>query len=221
MGSISNLDIDFSSLSAKEVMDALPVVHYSALYDGADKWYSFKCISIVAAVVEIELVGDYAQFGVFRGRMASFLLPLVRGDRRLHLLDSFEGLPEDWVGPWKKGMFSLTSAQMPSFESDKVMIHKGWFKDTAPKLAESLEQPLAFIHADADLYSSTIDLLFALNNRIVPGTIILFDEYMMEHQGEFDDGEHRALVEWADRFDRQYSYLWRTKWMQVGIRITQ
>lgn len=205
--------------SAKAVLDRLHQIHYPALYDPNDKWYSFKCISIVAAVSEVVLDGDFAEFGVFRGKMAKFMEPLVRGDRKLHLLDSFEGLPEDWIGPWKKGMFSLAKGQMPSFESERVVIHKGWFSETAPALAKSLDKPLAFIHADADLYSSTIDLLFALDRHIVPGTIILFDEYMMVHEGQSDDGEHRALVEWADKFDRKFEYLWRTRWMQVAIRV--
>lgn len=207
-------------LSAQEILRDLQQIHYPALYDPKDKWYSFKCISIVGAISEVTLDGDFAQFGVFRGKMARFLEPMVRGDRKLHLLDSFEGLPEDWIGPWKKGMFSLSKAQLPSFDSEKVVIHKGWFSKTGPELARLLNRPLAFIHADADLYSSTIDLLFSMNQHIVPGTVILFDEYMMAHDGEFDDGEHRAVVEWADKFGRKFEYLWRTRWMQVAIHVT-
>ena len=77
------------------------------------------------------------------------------------------------------------------------------------------------MHIDCDLYSSTIDCLFGLNDFIVPGTVLLFDEYMMLNNGESDDGEHRALVEWMEKFDRQVEYLWRTNWVQVAARVTR
>lgn len=172
--------------------------------------------SVKGALGEITLPGDFAQFGVYRGRSARVIHRLMTGDRKLHLFDSFEGLPEDWTPNKPAGHFKLAPDEIPIFEGDNVVIHKGWFKDTVPPWAKEIERPLAFLHIDADLYSSTVDVLFNLNDAIVPGTIILFDEYVLGHA----DDEHRALLDWAQKFDRKFDYLWRTDGAQVCIRIT-
>lgn len=204
---------------AEDVMSRLREISYPALYVEEDKWYSYKLMSLYAAIAEVSLPGDYAQFGVFEGRCARFIANFLRGGRQLHLFDSFEGLPEDWIGQFKKGAFSLPPESIPTFENDAIHVHPGWFADTIPKVRDRFTSPLAFIHADADLYSSTLDLLEGMNDLIAPGTIILFDEYAMESQGEYDDGEHRALMEWAARYDREFKYLWRTSHAQVAIRV--
>jgi len=172
--------------------------------------------SVKGALDEVTLAGDFAQFGVYRGKSARIIHRMMSGDRRLHLFDSFEGLPENWTPQKPAGHFKLAPDEIPTFEGDNVIIHKGWFKDTVPQWAGTLSAPLAFLHIDADLYSSTVDVLFNLNDAIVPGTIILFDEYVL---GRSDD-EHRALLDWAAKFGRKFDYLWRTSGAQVCIRIT-
>lgn len=206
--------------SARTIMDELRQIHYPALYDETDKWYCFKLISLYAAISEITLSGDYAEFGVYKGRCAKFIESFLLGNRKLHLFDSFKGLPENWIGPWKKGSFSLDEDEIPEFSNPNVTIHKGLFSETIPVMRSLLSSPLSFIHADADLYESTMDLLQGLNDHIVPGTIILFDEYVMEHKHERDEGEHLALVAWSSECDRKFEYLWRTHWCQVAVRIT-
>ena len=47
-------------------------------------------------------------------------------------------------------------------------------------------------HVDCDLYESTAEALRALA-LIVPGTVLLFDEYLMNPHWQSD--EHKALVE--------------------------
>lgn len=203
--------------SAAEIMKDLRKVRIPALFDDEDRPYSHKLISIYSAITEITLPGDYAEFGVFKGRCAHFISGFLRSKRKLHLFDSFEGLPEAWVDRWKEGAFRLEQSQIPQFSSPDVVIYKGWFKDTVPGFASTLKQPLSFIHMDADLYSSTVDVLFNLNHLVAPNTIILFDEYVMKGT----DDEHRALVDWAKKFNRKYEYLWRTSRVQVCIRVTE
>ena len=171
-----------------------------------------------AALGEVTLPGDFAQFGVFKGQTARTIEAATTGDRKLHLFDSFEGLPEDWTPQKPKGAFKLRPRQIPVFESERVVMHKGWFKDTVPGWAKQMSQPLAFVHMDADLYSSSIDVLFNIDHLIAPGTIILFDEYVMGRKGQTDD-EHRALLDWAEKFSRDYQYLWRDEGPRVCIRV--
>lgn len=76
------------------------------------------------------------------------------------------------------------------------------------------------VHADADLYSSTPEALEGLNEHIVPGTVIVFDEYMIRAGDHAADDEHRALLDWCRACGRKFEYLWKTRWAQVGVRVT-
>lgn len=206
--------LPISGESGGAVMKRLPQVHSDDLYREQGRFQTFKAISIYYALPEITLPGDFAQFGVFKGFTARLILRQMPTNRILHLFDSFEGLPEDWLGQWTKGAFSL-NGKVPDLPADRIVIHKGWFNETVPPFAASIAEDLAFLHLDADLYSSTVDVLYPLDERIAPGTILLFDEYMMN--GE--DDEHRALIDWANHFGRKFEYLWRTRWMQVAVRV--
>jgi hypothetical protein len=207
--------------SAKEILATLPTVRIPALFNEADRFYSYKLISIVKAVEAVTLSGDFAEFGVYTGRCARFLSTFLVGPRKLFLFDSFEGLPQDWVGQWKAGSFKIDAKDIPKFTNPNVRIIKGWFKDTAPTLSAMIDAPLALVHVDGDLYSSAIDALCNIDDRIAPGTIILFDEYAMENQGQFADDEHRALHDYAAKYRREFEFLWRTEWFQVAVRITK
>lgn len=171
--------------------------------------------AVYQAIGEVRLEGHYAQFGVYRGRTAQIIAALTGGGRKLHLFDSFEGLPEDWTDTKKAGHFSLEPDEIPKFDPKVTVIHKGWFKDTVPVFVRKKNRPLAFIHMDADLYSSTVDVLFNANEIIATDTIILFDEYASR---TWDD-EHRAFVDWVKKFDRDFDYLWRSSGLQVCVRI--
>ena len=169
----------------------------------------------------MRLPGDFLQLGVFKGQCARFLHARMPPGRTLYLLDSFEGLPEDWMGAWRKGAFALAPEDIPVFEAANVEVVPGWFSDTVDGVAARLDAPLALIHADADLYSSTLEALAGLDARIAPGTVILFDEYFMQAGDDFRDDEHRALLDWCQRYDRDFEYLWKSEWVQVAVRITR
>lgn len=82
--------------TAEQIMSRLPVAHVDALFVPAKKYASYQLISIYSAIAHITLPGDYAEFGVYKGRTARFLSNFVfrSAPRTLHLFDSFEGLPE-------------------------------------------------------------------------------------------------------------------------------
>ena len=186
-----------------------------------DRWYSYKFTALDEAVRDVRLPGDFLQLGVFKGQCARFLNARMPPGRTLYLLDSFEGLPEDWMGAWRKGAFALAPEDIPVFEAANVEVVPGWFSDTVDGVAARLDAPLALIHADADLYSSTLEALAGLDARIAPGTVILFDEYFMQAGDDFRDDEHRALLDWCQRYDRDFEYLWKSEWVQVAVRITR
>lgn len=136
------------------------------------------------------------EFGVHRGTTLK-MIAHERGDKVVGF-DSFQGLPEDWIGNWTRGTFALD--ELPVIPG--VDIVPGWFKDTVGQWAADHEGRIAFIHIDSDLYSSARDVLSALEDRIVSGTVIVFDEYT-GYEG-WEDHEALAWAEFVDRTDIAY-----------------
>ena len=109
-------------------------------------------------------------------------------------------------------------ANAPRVRSN-VRLHSGWFEDTLPEFQQSIGlQPLALMHIDCDLYSSTCTILDALAANIVPGTIIIFDEYL-NYPGWQQD-EFRAWQEHVVKYHRRYEYIGRVNaHQQVAVRV--
>jgi hypothetical protein len=124
-------------------------------------------------------VGDkvvlYMEFGVHRAEATRYWSKVLRNpSSELHGFDSFEGLPEDWNILSRKGYLSV-DGEIPVVDDPRVHFFKGWFDQTLPKHTLPQHEVLV-LNLDADLYSSTIFVLNALKDRIVPGTYIYFDE---------------------------------------------
>jgi hypothetical protein len=118
--------------------------------------------------------------------------------------DSFAGLPEPWIDKNGKevvppGYFS-TDGEVPQI--DGVKFYVGWFSDTLPEYLKTA-QPIALLHIDSDIYSSAKEVLWTLNDYIVNGTIIVFDEWFYKHDPEFNDHEEKAFNEWVSKFNRK------------------
>lgn len=119
--------------------------------------------------------GFVAEFGVNGGGSINHMARRLAG-RPVHGFDSFEGLPEDWSGNnFVKGEFGR-GGKLPRVRSN-VRLHPGWFDASLPVFLASEPGPAALIHVDCDLYSSTRTVLDALGPLIVPGTVLVFDEY--------------------------------------------
>lgn len=196
-------------------------VHIASLFSEKEKFVSYKNISIAMAIHEIEFRGDWFQFGVFKGHTARIMESLILSDQKLHLFDSFEGLPEDWSNTsYGKGAFRIGADDIPLFSQKHTVVHKGLFKDTIPSFTAKYAPPrVPFIHLDADLYSSTMDILMGLNHLIAPGTLLLFDELFLPNEKGLSNDECRALFDWADEKKRNFQILWRTEWVQCAVKV--
>lgn len=161
-----------------------------------------------------EVNGLYLEFGVFTGGTIRFIAKRV-GGRVIHGFDSFEGLPEAWSGfSLGRKAFDL-KGRLPQVPSN-VRLHRGWFDQSIPPWLSVNPGPVAFIHIDCDLYSSTKMVLELLAERIVPGTIILFDEYF--NYPNWEEHEYKALHEFVQSRGITYRYLAFAR-QQVAIRI--
>lgn len=177
--------------------------------------YPDKFALLRASIAQCDpaLRGLYCEFGVYKGETINLIASLVRGE--VHGFDSFEGLPEDWRGEYEKGRFALP--RLPDVRPN-VRLHKGWFRDTLPEFKRLHPEPLSFAHLDADLYSSTKDVLDLLGDRIVAGTVLQFDEYM-NYPG-WQEGEYRAFQEFVRQRNVEFVYLGYSN-EQVAVKITR
>lgn len=121
----------------------------------------------------------YLEFGV--AAAASFkwwLAQNAHAESRFYGFDTFEGLPEDWGGFFKKGDMH---ADVPVLDDTRAMFVKGIFQDTLCNFIDTHKQELVskqkVIHLDADLFSATLFSLSQLYQYLQKGDIILFDEF--------------------------------------------
>jgi hypothetical protein len=136
------------------------------------------------------MASGYAlEFGVASGRT----LAMIADKMPVTGFDSFEGLPEDWREGFPKGTFACP---VPNVLYAEVV--PGWFEDTVEKwVSENHERldDLALVHIDCDLYSSTATALGAIREFLLPGTLIVFDEY--HGYPGWEDHEHKAWSEFT------------------------
>ena len=141
------------------------------------------------------------EFGVADG---GSLRHLGANGRVLHGFDSFEGLPEAWSGTFERaGKFSRRGA-LPSVPVN-VKLHKGWFDATLPEFLRVQLEPVAFLHVDCDIYSSTKTVFDNLAPRFVAGTVIVFDEYF--NYPNWERHEFKAFQEFIRDSGFSYRYL--------------
>jgi len=147
----------------------------------------------------------YLEFGVFRGKATRYWSKLLLNpNSKLHGFDSFEGLPERWLPLFfPKGSFA-TDGAVPQIDDERVKFFKGWFNETLPRYTCPPHEVLV-INMDADLYSSTICVLRALENEIVPGTYVYFDEF--SHR----DHELRAFDEFCEETGMKFALVGATR----------
>jgi hypothetical protein len=85
-----------------------------------------------------------------------------------------------------------------------VSLHEGWFTETLPPFIQTTEDPVALLHIDCDLYSSTSFVLDALRDRMGVGTVIVFDEYL-NYPG-WKRHEHKAFQEFVTESGVTYRF---------------
>lgn len=146
------------------------------------------------------------EFGVWKGDSMREFVRLNTSERsKFYGFDSFEGLPEAWRGT-STARFDV-SGGVPKIEDPRVTFVKGWFQDTLPLLLDQLEREsdgrAMVVHFDADLYSSTLFLLFVLGARFYQYHFI-FDE--------FSGHETRALFNFIQATGAVAEFFYSAEW---------
>ena len=137
------------------------------------------------------LEGDIAECGVSIGHGALLFLLMseyLGVPRTYYGFDSFEGFPDPvakdgttpitgkdfWANPSETVLRVLKDGRVPEETiRSRVRLVKGFFDATLPQYRGRI----ALLHLDCDLYESYKVALENLYDRVVPGGIIMFDEY--------------------------------------------
>lgn len=158
--------------------------------------------------------GQILEFGVATGRTLNqfaYWLP----HKTVYGFDGFDGLPEDWTSRMRKGFFARKHLPRVRRNCELVV---GWFNETLAGFVEKHPEPVALLHVDCDLYSSTVTILDELKDNIVPGTVIIFDEYINYPGWQLD--EFRAWQEFVKEHNIRYEYIGRvSKHQKVAVRV--
>ena len=159
--------------------------------------------------------GMALEFGVATGRTLN-VITAARENKQVFGFDSFQGLPEDWRTNIPAGTFKTD--HLPEVPGAELVV--GWFEDTLPDFLASHPEPVAFLHLDADLYSSTATALGQVGPRLRPGSIVMFDEYF-NYPG-WEQHEHRAWQEFVAESAIEFRYVAYTcNHEQVALVITK
>jgi len=156
------------------------------------------CVDTAARGIE----GAFVECGVWRGGSAAIMGLANKhcGTRRkLHLFDSFEGLPEpsahdgalasSYSGGRSSGKLETIDECVASREEVEEFLfgkigldrlqtefHQGWFQNTVPADAEGIGS-IAVLRLDGDWYDSTRVCLMHLYPLLAVGGILILDDY--------------------------------------------
>jgi len=138
--------------------------------------------------------GCIIECGTWRGGMSAGMIEVAGRRRNYHFFDSFEGLPpagerdgfearEFQSNTSSPTYFNNCTASLEEFEGtiskagcpkENIGIHKGFFETTLPAFSCP---PIAVLRLDADWYESTMICLEKFWDHIMPGGLILIDDY--------------------------------------------
>lgn len=172
MGRAIDADTDFAAVFAATGLD------WDYSYE---RKYNLNQLYALTTAVE----GDVAECGTFTGASAYLLARRILGEhrkRRLYLFDSFAGLavPEPVDGGWwHRGDLCATEDTVratlaPLGDLPFIDIYAGWIPE---RFAEIADRHFSFVHIDVDLRQATRDSLDFFYPRMVPGGVMVFDDY--------------------------------------------
>jgi hypothetical protein len=144
------------------------------------------------------LSGNVAEFGVYRAGCARMILGTVgtAPDARYHLFDTFAGIPDSelttgeraqgYVGKLGNTSVDYVRERLAPWR-DQLVFHVGDVFETIP---EADTGDLSLVHMDLNASAPTRLALEYAYERLVPGGIIVFDDY---GHGEVND--QRAVID--------------------------
>lgn len=196
-------------------------INYGLLEEWATKVpLNYEISSLATMAKEINPNGLFLEFGVFKGGTINRVARAMP-DTTIHGFDSFRGLPKTWI------LSQTTAVGRQSFDvkgtipevEPNVLLYPGFFNRTIPEFLKNNNMPISFMHLDCDLYESTVDIFTNLENNLLDGSILAFDDIGcgqgFNHPAGYlfwKDGQAKAFIEMIQRTN----YSWRMLSRDLG-----
>jgi len=141
------------------------------------------------------LKGDVAEVGVSIGDTAEILCKL-KGNKKLHLFDTFSGHPIGYIGRYDMGQepgrhaVDLVTVKKRFQKYKNVYFYKGIFPETSDPVKNRI---FSFVNLDTDLYKSTLEGLEFFHSRMLKGGIIVV------HDMPTIPGVAMAVIDFCDQ----------------------
>jgi O-methyltransferase len=154
---------------------------------------SFRQLEAMYALAERSPPGAFAEIGVYQGGSAEVLYKLaLKQNREIYLFDTFTGTPNSIPALDKHKVDAEFAAPGIENKIRKLMplahLRVGIYPYTHPQ-----EMPgVAFLHVDCDQYLSYKAVIRRMWPLVVPGGVMLFDDY------PYLDGAKKAVEEHFD-----------------------
>ena len=202
------------TLDRYDIIDAALYLHEKVDDNLQFTGTSYQTFDTLAPKVSSE--GLILEFGVRNGHSTHRLAELFP-KRTVYGFDSFQGLPEAWHEE-AAGSYT-TMGRIPKLPANVELV-RGWFEDTLPGFVAAHPEPVALMNVDCDIYSATVTIFRELDRQIVPGTIIVFDEYIGNKTWRED--EFKAFQEWVSANGIRYRYVTASPYTkQVSVEILE
>lgn len=155
-------------------------------------------------------------------------------DMRFIAFDSFEGLPE--LSPedlhsvdFKKGQYAFSEKKFirnvidQGIPAEKLITVKGYFDKTCIDETKNklFITKVSVVWLDADLYSSTRDVLKFLTPVLQDGTVLVFDDWF-SFKGNPTRGVQKAFYEWANDLTSKFLFTeyQRESWKRMSFIVS-
>ena len=135
--------------------------------------------------LEDNIIGDFIETGVWRGGSTIYMKGILKAhnilDRKVYVADSFNGYPNDCDNILHTMNYLKVSEEevINNFKTynlldDNVIFIKGFFETS---LKNVKFDKLAVLRLDSDMYSSTIQVLEQLYDKVSIGGFIIVDDF--------------------------------------------
>jgi O-methyltransferase len=197
LDSIHQYDAIYNDLERSKVLDLIYQIKREREFLMADN-EAYQLFMLVKKTYRID--GDIAEVGVYEGGSSKIICE-AKGNRSLHLFDTFDGLPnvseiDKWthnqdIQDMQNGLFRASMSLVVDYLKNygNIYFYKGVFPLTADPIRDKY---FSFVHLDVDTYDSTKSCLDFFYQRMRKGGIILSHDYL------YAQGVRKAFDEYFD-----------------------
>jgi hypothetical protein len=186
-------------------------------------------------IIAEDIPGNFIETGVWRGGACVFMAAILKAngitDRNVYVCDSFQGLPPPnvsaypqdtgdthYTAPFLAVSEDQVAANFAGYDllSQQVRFVKGFFSDTLPQLAPTIDK-LSLLRLDGDMYESTIVALENLYPLLSVGGYVIVDDYGLPNcvRALTDFREYHGIEDAYVKIDNSSVYWQKTKEMDA------